>query len=471
MRQKCKVITPNGVNFVPSPERVLVTSVCHDAYESTGNEMPSSVTCPGYQDGFGEYSTHLPSQYKIHTEQRSYGLSFLEANVGGPTYLQYPSTSELMAYMANGNYDVLAISAYTWSLPWAMNLAKTAREHYEFKEVWLGGYAVMTDEPQMHQLFDRLFWGYAESSFKMALGHEPISTGLIRHPDLSTRVSFLGKETTAGHILFRRGCSNSCNYCADPVFQPGGEGALSINEIETILDIYEEKNIRAIYFSNQETNLFTETGMAIVDAMSKRDMRFGMLTSFRCLNSRGADGIRRLYDKGLNFLLLGLESLNDRNLIKTGRKANYREMCAVLKLLQQMKVTVTTTYMICFEDDTPETIKEAKKKIIDELGVTVSLFNITMPLPGTPLYWDYKDKGMIWDWDWTHWTGNHLVWNHPFIAPELAAELLAEMRSEVNNPEFNPNLKSIWDARSKNSPSTISLGVVKEEPGLFVTRM
>ena len=440
MNQKGRIITMIDNGFVPQAERVLMTSVCRDVYHDTPDlTRPSSITSDGFQDGFGEYSTHLPDQYKFFTRQPDYGLSFLEHNVKGPRYLQYPRSVDLEKQLASGNFDVIGVSAYTWSLPWAIDLAQRAKRDYGFKEAWLGGYAVMTDEPKINQVFDRVFWGYSESNLNTALGRRPLPVESILHPDLTTKAYFLGRESTVGHILFRRGCPNSCTYCADPVFQPGGEGNLSFDNIDNILKHYHKKGIRSIYFSNQDTDLLGSTGERIVDSMYGKDMRFGMLTSFSALNRKGSDGIKSLYDKGLNFLLLGLESLNELNLQKTRRKAKYKEMYSVLKLLQKMNVIITTTYMLCFEDDTPQSIRDAKKMMIEELGVNVSLFNITMPLPGTPMYREYKDRGLIFDWNWTHWNGNYLIWQHPTRSKEEAMELLAEMRSEVNSPVYNPN--------------------------------
>lgn len=453
MEQRGRVFFLRNENFNPIPERVLITSVCYDASIDGENfELPSSITSNSFQDGFGEYSTNLPEKYKFHTNQRCYGLSFLEANVKGPTYLQYPCSADLEKHLASGHYDILAISAisaYTWSLPWAIGVAQRAKTRYGFKEAWLGGYAVMTDETAITRYFDRLFWGYSESNLNLTISGSPIPTKKIKHPDLTTRVNFLGKESVIGHIIFQRGCPNKCSYCADPVFQPGGETSLSFESIEEILYFYQQKGIRSIYFSNQNTNLFTHTGRRIVDSMYTKGMRFGMLTSFRSLSVKGTDGIRMLHDKGLHFLLVGLELLNDYNLIKTQRRVRYREMYDILKILQDLKITVTATYMICFEDDTPETIREAKRKMINDLGITVCLFNITMPLPSTPMYWAYKRNQLIFDWNWTHWTGNHLVWKHPCISPDQARELLFELRAEVNSPDFNPNVKIIWDSRSK----------------------
>jgi hypothetical protein len=64
MHQKSKVIVNGGqTEFIPPPDRILITSVCLDIDRDNRNEMPSSINRRGFQDGFGEYSTHLPEKY------------------------------------------------------------------------------------------------------------------------------------------------------------------------------------------------------------------------------------------------------------------------------------------------------------------------------------------------------------------------------------------------------------------------
>lgn len=244
--------------------------------------------------------------------------------------------------------------------------------------------------------------------------------------------------------MFRRGCSNRCTYCADPVFAPGGDENLSINAIEQVLDFYLSKGIRSVYISNQDTHLLSGFGREVLEAIKKRKMNFGMLTSFQALNLRGEEGIKELRDNGLTFLLVGLESLNDKNLEKTKRRSRQAIMEKIIDLLRRLNIMITSTYMICFEDDTEKSIREAKRRIID-LGIVVCLFNITVPLPGTPMYYEYKEKKLITDWNWSRWSGNYLVWNHPSISAQKAQELLAEIRSEVNHPYYNGALKKLWD--------------------------
>uniref|UniRef100_UPI003F5B85D4 B12-binding domain-containing radical SAM protein n=1 Tax=Dehalococcoides sp. HCBD TaxID=3440628 RepID=UPI003F5B85D4 len=384
---KGRVVYLKETNFIPNPKKVLITTAPRDVYEKDPLHSPLPVfTDDGYLNGFAEYTTNIPEEWMFSTAQKDYGFSFLEDNVIGPTYLQYPYNKTIIEHLESGRYEVLGISAFTWTLPWAIDLARKAKKEYGIREVWLGSYAVMTDEPQMNEVFDRLFWGYSEDKLNQAVGLGPLLTDHIKHPDLTTRASWLGRTTKTGHMLFKRGCTNRCTYCADPVFEPGGDYPLSIESIESILDYYKWKGIRSVYISNQETNLLNSFGREVLNAIKKRGLNFGMLTSFHALSYCGEDGIKLLRDSGLTFLLVGLESLNDKNIEKTKRRARHDFMIRTLSLLRELNISVTSTYMICFEDDTEESIREAKKRILD-LGIVVALFNITMPLPGTPMYW------------------------------------------------------------------------------------
>lgn len=450
--QRGWVVYNTKTPFQPKPEEVLITTAPRDVYENDPvRERLPVFTANGFQNGFSEYTTHLPEAYHISTNQPCYGLQFLKANVPGPTFLQYPTTSMLHEHLSRGHYKVLGISSFTWTLPWAIEFARLAKTIYGIREVWLGSYGVMTEDPEMKNCFDRLFWGYSESTLRQALQLGPIGVKQLRHPDLTTRSNWLNTRRLVGHTIFQRGCYRKCIYCADTVFYPGGEPALDQQAIEDILDFYQSKGIRSVYFSNHLTRPFTPTGKRTIDSVARRGMRFGMMTSFLAITEKGDDGLKELVDNGLTFLLVALETLNDATLDRVNRAMSRKLMVDTLKTLNKLRVTVTSTYIICFEEDTPKSIREAKREVID-LGVTFCLFNIYTPLPSTPLYQMFKRRQLINDWDWTHWTGEHLLWKHPCISPEEARELLTECRAEVNHPEFNRFNREEWKMREGRPP-------------------
>jgi radical SAM superfamily enzyme YgiQ (UPF0313 family) len=140
---------------------------------------------------------------------------------------------------------------------------------------------------------------------------------------------------------------------------------------------------------------------------------------------------------------LGVESLDDKNLSKSLKTTNDNHIHETVKLMDSMRVRMSATYIVCFEDDTPESIRQAKIRL-GNLGPIYTYFSILQPMPSTPQYHDMFERGLINDWNYRRWTGGYLVWKHPHIAPDEARELVQEMDRGINTPQFNVRLQREW---------------------------
>src|SRR5215831_8592803 len=194
-------ITRTG--YVPRPEEVLHTTAPRDIYKDEGydGDIPV-ITGDGRQDWFAHHPLAIPEEFQPSVKSRSYDTAFLEANVPGPTYLELPFQQEIDDHLASRQFKVLAISAYTWMIPWALKLAEKARRDYGVREVWLGGYGVMTPEPRIRNLFDRLFWGYGEGLLRQAIGLPSIKPSEIKHPLLINESTYLSHKIKIGHLFW-----------------------------------------------------------------------------------------------------------------------------------------------------------------------------------------------------------------------------------------------------------------------------
>ena len=74
-------------------------------------------------------------------------------------------------------------------------------------------------------------------------------------------------------------------------------------------------------------------------------------------------------------------------------------------------------YMIGFEEDTKESLREDIKKLA-ALKLDITQICVITPLPQTPMWTEIEEKFGIWDHDYHHHDGKHMVWNHPHIKPE-----------------------------------------------------
>lgn len=434
----------NKTGYVPRPEEVLLTTAPRDIYVDEGydGDIPC-ITEDGRLDWFAHHPLAYPEEYQPSVKSRSYEIAFLKENVPGPTYLELPMQEEIEQALRDGDFKVLAITAYTWMIPWALKLAEKARKEYGVREVWLGGYGIMTPEPRIRELFDRLFWGYAEGTFREAIGLSYMKPSEIRHPLLINESTYLAHKVKIGHLFWERGCTQRCTFCADPVFQPGGESAFSIESVREVLQRYKEEGVVTVHLVNQDVRPFKKIGRQVIELLHEFGLPFTMMTSFLAMTAGGDDGLKWLSDMGFTMAQLGVESLDDTNLSKAQKTTNYDHIQRTVQKMDDLRIRMSATYILGFEDDTPESIRRAKK-LLGDLGPIYTYFSVLQPMPGTPQYYDMKKRNLINDWNFRRWTGGYLVWKHPVIKPDEARELVREMDLAINTPLYNRRLQREW---------------------------
>lgn len=440
---RLKVVNNTGLQI--KPEEVLITSAPWDVYQDEGytGDIPC-FTRDRRVDWFAHHPLAYPEMYHPSVKSRSYEIAFLKENVPGPTYLEVPDQQTVIDHLATGKYKVLGISAFTWTLPWALKIAERAKREFGVQETWLGGYAIMTPEPKIEQVFDKLFAGYSEGILRTLFGMSNITPKDIKHPDLTVTSTYLGREVKVGHLYWERGCTQRCTFCADPVFQPGGESTFSLENVHEIIKHYKKIGCISVHLVNQDVRPFTHMGMEIIKILKQYQMPFTMMTSLLALMAKGHEGLKWLREMGLTMVQPGIESLDDVNLKSTLKNSNVEKIENMVQLLDDTGIRLSATYMICLENDTAASIRQAKYRL-GQLGPIYTYFSVTQPMPGTPFYQSLNQRGLINDWDWRKWTGGYLVWKHPTISPEEARELLAEMDLAVNTPLHNRNLRREWN--------------------------
>jgi hypothetical protein len=463
-----RIVRDCGVRY--RPEQVLITTPPWDVYRSEGygGDVPC-FTSDHRVDWFAGHPIPYPEAYKPSVRARPTDLAFLAANVPGPTYLEIPDERTVLEQLSSGKYKVLGISAYTWTLPWALAIARRAKREYGVEETWLGGYATMTPEPEIERCFDRVFAGYSESILREIFGMGPLDAHGIVHPDLTVSSTYLGRQVKVGHLFWQRGCTQRCAFCADPVFQPGGEPPFSIENVREVIDHYKATGCISVHLTNQDVRPFSRAGKKVIELLSERKMPFTMMASFQAITAKGKEGIQWLREMGCTMVQPGIESLDDVNLDKHRKSATVAQIERAVEMLNEVGVRLSATYMICFEHDTAASIRQAQRRLA-QLGPMYTYFSIVQPMPGTPFYEDLCGRGLIHDFDWRRWTNGYLVWKHPTISPEQARELLMEMESAVNTPLLNPMLRRDWkrierlDRRLDRRPSLATAPDTRELP-------
>ncbi|OHD67796.1 MAG: hypothetical protein A2W19_13320 [Spirochaetes bacterium RBG_16_49_21] len=350
------------------------------------------------------------------------GLRFIKENVPNVDTLEYPTWEEFEKKLDEG-YDAVGISFLTYTVPIAVKMAKLAKER-GIQEVWAGNYGAMT--PGIDKYFDRVIVGLAENKIRKILGLEPLKK--IKHPEIvlvntiNALQSIMNRKI--GILFSTRGCPQKCSFCPTPSFAPDLD-YISMDEIEKVLDIYKANKVTQIHVCDETFLLNRTYSKRVLDAMVKRGLSWQCMTRADLIKGK----IRELKDTGMVWVGIGLETLKDITLKKQNKGQDLKTLLDVLDEAEKNDLPIWGSFMLCFEDDTVESLK----KDIDRLAMMniFSLqFAIFTPFPGTPL-WD-KMKNKIIEKDWSKYDHMHLIWDHPKITQKEAEEIFYYAHKKVN---------------------------------------
>ena len=107
-----------------------------------------------------------------------------------------------------------------------------------------------------------------------------------------------------------------------------------------------------------------------------------------------------------------MESLNEESLRSVQKKQNkvdeYKEY---FDKLSRKGILTFTGLMFALDEDTKEYYETLPEKL-DEVGCSVILPSISIPIYGTPLYDKIKSEERLIDKDISHYEGDHVLFKH-----------------------------------------------------------
>lgn len=340
-----------------------------------------------------------------------FGLRFLKANHPEITILEYPTKQQFLDELKKG-WDSVGISFYINETNDAIAMAAAAREH-GVAEVWAGNYGAMTSA--IAHEFDKAVLGWGELSIAEALGKKP---GPLVHPATYMHVSFHGIHLQSWGVLFTsRGCNKTCTFCQTPKFYRKPY-TLDLATIEPVLAEYRRRNVSQVIVLDENFGYFEDYTNQIIDLLHFYRLKWNPMTRVETLHKNYS----RWKDHGLRGASIGLESLNQNSLDGARKGNDLSQSREVLRWMNRDGMLVQTFYIIGFEQDTEESIREnifeLRKFHIDSPQI-----QILTPQPETPLFRYIEETYGIYTYDYSKYDTTCLVWNHPHITPQRMSEL------------------------------------------------
>ncbi|MFA5176841.1 MAG: radical SAM protein [Candidatus Omnitrophota bacterium] len=275
------------------------------------------------------------------------------------------------------------------------------------------------------------------------------------------------KNRVAKHMLTSRGCLFSCSFCV--VHNKKGQRCNSLaqvlNEIELLINKYRAEYIffmDPLFISNKERV------MNICREIKKRKLFF----KWGCeghINFVDRELIAEMESAGCHDIAFGIESGAQRLLdnVKKGTKID-KIKSAINLIKKNTRIKVSGLFILGLPGETYAdslcTIKFAK-----ELPLDMAQFSICVPYPGSPIFYELRNKGQIdtgiranGALDTSVWlrysayisfTPNEPIWVTPDLTPELLRKLQQKALREfyfrpaqIYNNLKRVNFANLWSS-------------------------
>ncbi|WP_170179878.1 B12-binding domain-containing radical SAM protein [Prosthecochloris vibrioformis] len=331
----------------------------------------------------------------------------------------------------DGSYDFVGITSRTIEATRAYEIADRFRQ--KGKKVVLGGLHISFNPEEAAEHADTIVIGEADNLWTTLLDDaaegrlQPVYNAKDFPPVKEivpidyARIAASSKRgkvdgTKSIPIYVTRGCPFNCSFCVTPNFT--GKQYRSQDPQKLKQQIEEAK--RHFFKENGRTSkpwfMLTDENLGInkkklweaLDLLKECDITFSVFLSINFLEDETT--VRKLVDAGCNFVLAGLESIKQSTL-EAYNKGHVNTADNYIKIISDCRkagLNIQGNFLFNPAIDTFEDIDELVQ-FVKKHHIFMPIFQIITPYPGTQMYKDYKDKGLIVNEDWERYNALHLV--------------------------------------------------------------
>lgn len=323
--------------------------------------------------------------------------------------------------------DFIALSFLDYLAPHALLVAQRFRELG--KIVVAGGKYTTTHPDNVQRYFDSILVGEAPGVWPRMV-RDMVEGNLKRRyiaeaaPPLDNipppRYDLVeSKFVTPVVIEASRGCPHPCTYCALNINRTAHRTRPVqdvIRDLTATESLPWHKRKMAMILDNNFGGDLRWAKEVLKEIAKLKFWALGVQFSIECL--RDDEFVHLLSKANCRMAFIGMESLNDRSLAGVRKNQNkVEEYKEFFEKLHRRGILTFCGFMFALDEDTNVYYSMLPQRL-DEVGVTVILPSIAIPINGTPLYNEVNAEGRILDTDLSHYEGDHLVFRHRHLSAD-----------------------------------------------------
>jgi radical SAM superfamily enzyme YgiQ (UPF0313 family) len=237
------------------------------------------------------------------------------------------------------------------------------------------------------------------------------------------------RHFTFGALYTQRGCPYKCTFCQTPAFDRKRYD-FNVESVDRVLRYYKRAGVKYIFVADEFFGGRSGAADRVTRLLARYDFHWYCQT-------RAATTLRHLdewYERGLRFVHIGLESMNQDALDAIAKKQTVEEIAAFARRTREKRGLLRlAACMIGFPNMTAEdTVRDAL--VLKRMDLDIYTATILTPFPQTPLWSELDAKYGICERVYRRFDGQHLVWRHPSIDAARMEDLHKTVVGILNRP-------------------------------------
>ncbi len=238
-----------------------------------------------------------------------------------------------------------------------------------------------------------------------------------------------GKGVKYAPVFSSRGCSYRCYYCPYPMgFGDKIVYRNPVKVVDEIENLQKKHGIKAVLFRDQVFTMDWARTEKICDELIKRNLKIEWVIETR-LDRVNEKLLRKMKQAGCKRIHYGLESGDPKLFSRVGKdqaEGRMEKLIRNFSLTEKMNIGAHMFILIGLLGENWQTIHNTIKAIKRIKPLTIQVAIVT-PYPGTGLFNEAKQKGLLLNENWSQYTGFKPV----LRTEELSGEELLKARNLI----------------------------------------
>jgi len=226
----------------------------------------------------------------------------------------------------------------------------------------------------------------------------------------------LAKSLKFATVSASRGCPFDCDFCCVTRIYGRKVRCRSVESVVDEIELRYKQGYRKLFFGDDNFGARKEWAKELLSETLRRRIQVSWVAQVRADVADDPDLLNLIKASHCSELFIGFEAVTQAALDKYNKSLKVEEVVESVNRLNKHKIDVVGMFVIGSDSDNKDTIKQTLK-FCDTMRLRYAQFSILAPFPGTRVAEQLHAEDRIFDRNFSHYDGAHVVFHPKHFSP------------------------------------------------------